>query len=54
VGAFTFGVGPAGAHDRSLDEAGRETPRRTCRELLGDPDGPFTLDSRVGVERGVV
>jgi ubiquinone/menaquinone biosynthesis C-methylase UbiE len=38
---YTFGVGPAGAHVQSLDEAGREALRERCRELL--PEAPFTL-----------
>nr|WP_223128789.1 methyltransferase domain-containing protein [Terrabacter sp. MAHUQ-38] len=36
---YTFGVGPAGAHVQSLDEATRVALRERCRELLPEP--PF-------------
>jgi SAM-dependent methyltransferase len=36
---YTFGVGPAGAHVQSLDEAARVALRERCRELLPEP--PF-------------
>jgi hypothetical protein len=38
---FTLGVGPAGAHVATLDEAGRAALRARCAELL--PSGPFTV-----------
>jgi SAM-dependent methyltransferase len=38
---YTFGVGPAGAHVQSLDDAGRVALRERCRELL--PEAPFTV-----------
>lgn len=38
---YTLGVGPAGAHVQSLDEAGRNALRERCRELLPEP--PFHI-----------
>lgn len=38
---YTFGVGPAGAYVRSLDEVGRMRLREHCRELLPEP--PFHI-----------
>jgi SAM-dependent methyltransferase len=38
---YTFGVGPAGAHVRSLDEMARVRLRDHCRQLLPDP--PFYI-----------
>jgi SAM-dependent methyltransferase len=38
---YTLGVGPAGAHVQSLDEAGRVALRERCRELLPEP--PFHI-----------
>lgn len=40
---FLAGIGPAGAHLLSLDEARREAVRRALHERVGSPDGPFTL-----------
>ncbi|MEP9364590.1 class I SAM-dependent methyltransferase [Nocardioides sp. CN2-186] len=40
---YTLGVGPAGDYVAGLDEAGRETLRRHCAELL--PDGPFEVEA---------
>jgi SAM-dependent methyltransferase len=51
---FTLGVGPAGAHYRALDEAGRIALRRATFEELGRPQGPFTLEARAWFARGVV
>jgi SAM-dependent methyltransferase len=41
---FTFGVGPAGEHLRTLSPEAQEQVRDACRATL--PDGPFTLDAR--------
>jgi ubiquinone/menaquinone biosynthesis C-methylase UbiE len=49
---FTLGVGPAGAHYRSLDEEGRAALRAAAREALGQPEGPFTLEGRAWFARG--
>jgi SAM-dependent methyltransferase len=38
---YTLGVGPAGAHVQTLDEAGRVALRDRCRELLPEP--PFYI-----------
>lgn len=38
---FTFGVGPAGAHVVQLDDAGRESLRACCAQLL--PTEPFEI-----------
>jgi SAM-dependent methyltransferase len=38
---FTLGVGPAGAHVATLDEAGRAALRARCADLL--PAAPFTV-----------
>jgi SAM-dependent methyltransferase len=51
---FTLGVGPAGAHYRSLDEDGRAALRAATYEALGKPQGPFTLEARAWFARGVV
>jgi SAM-dependent methyltransferase len=40
---YTFGVGPAGAYVRSLDEQHRAEVREACR--AGRPDGPFTTSA---------
>ena len=41
---YTLGVGPAGDHVKSLDDAGAGgAPRRSCAELL--PDGPFEIEA---------
>jgi SAM-dependent methyltransferase len=40
---YTFGVGPAGDHVRSLDDTARTALRDHCAELL--PEGPFTIDA---------
>jgi hypothetical protein len=38
---YTLGVGPAGAHVQTLDDAGRVALRERCRELLPEP--PFYI-----------
>lgn len=49
---FTFAVGPAGQHLRSLSEDER---KRVREELRSDvPDGPFTLEARAWFARGTV
>jgi len=40
---FTFGVGPAGAYVKGLDDARRSEVRERCRQLLPEP--PFTLQT---------
>ena len=47
---FTLGVGPAGAHVASLDEADRARLRERCRDLL--PDGSFVLSAQAWAARG--
>jgi ubiquinone/menaquinone biosynthesis C-methylase UbiE len=49
---FTFAVGPAGAHLRSLPADGQARVREACRAEL--PDGPFTLSARAWCARGIV
>src|SRR5215212_7054348 len=49
---FTFGVGPAGAYVRTLDEPALAALRDRCRELL--PEAPFTLTSSAWAARGLV
>jgi SAM-dependent methyltransferase len=40
------GVAPSGAFVVALDDDRRSALRRGLHELLGSPDGPFTLDAR--------
>ena len=47
---FTFGVGPAGAYARTLDEPERGQLRERCRQLL--PEAPFTLRTVAWAARG--
>lgn len=49
---FTFAVGPAGHHLRSLSDEQRAAVREACRAAL--PDGPFSLDARAWYARGTV
>ena len=49
---FELGVGPAGVHLATLDEAGRAELRERCRAELGD--GPFTITGRAWAARAVV
>jgi SAM-dependent methyltransferase len=49
---FTFGIGPAGAAYRTLDEEQQEELRERCRLLLPEP--PFTLESSAWAARGLV
>ena len=48
---FTFGVGPAGAYARSLDEDELEALKERCREVLPNP--PFTLHAVAWAARGL-
>lgn len=48
---FTYGVGPAGAYAKSLDEADRSALRLRCRELL--PQAPFTVSASAWAARGL-
>ena len=50
---FTFAVGPAGQHLRSLGEERQAAVREACRAALPD-DGPFRLDARAWYARGTV
>jgi SAM-dependent methyltransferase len=52
--AYTLGVGPIGAYYQSLLEAHRQVLREECRELLGRPAGPFTLEATAWFARGAV
>jgi len=47
---FTFGVGPAGAYVKGLDDARRSEVRERCRQLLPEP--PFTLQTFAWAARG--
>lgn len=47
---FTFGVGPAGAYAKTLDEAAGEELQARCRELL--PPARFTVDAVAWAARG--
>ena len=49
---FTFGVGPAGAYVKSLDDDRREALRRACAASL--PTGPFTIDASAWTAIGTV
>jgi ubiquinone/menaquinone biosynthesis C-methylase UbiE len=51
---FTFAVGPAGQHLRSLAPEQQAAVREHCRSLLGDPAGPFELSARAWYARGTV
>lgn len=50
---FTFAVGPAGHHLRSLSEEQQAAVREACRAAL-PADGPFSLDARAWYARGTV
>jgi SAM-dependent methyltransferase len=47
---YTLGVGPAGAHARTLDEEALSALRERCRDLLPEP--PFTMTSVAWAARG--
>jgi SAM-dependent methyltransferase len=49
---FTLGVGPAGDHVRTLDDAGRAALAAACRARLPDP--PFDLTVSAWTARGTV
>ena len=49
---LTHGVGPVGAHLRSLTDAQRSGVREALRARV--PQGPFTLDARAWYARGTV
>jgi hypothetical protein len=51
---FTFAVGPAGSHLRTLGADDQAAVRRECFALLGEPDGPFDLDARAWYARATV
>ena len=40
------GLGPSGAYVKTLDEGRRTAVKQKFHELLGSPNGPFTLDAR--------
>ena len=48
---FTLGVGPAGAHAKSLDEPALARLRERCRQLMAPP--PFTVQTTAWAGRGV-
>ena len=48
---YTLGVGPAGDHVRSLDDAGVDELRERCRQL--QPDAPFDVDAVAWAAVGV-
>jgi SAM-dependent methyltransferase len=49
---FTFGIGPAGAYAKGLDDARRTELRDRCRQFLPEP--PFTLHTVAWATRGRV
>jgi len=49
---FTWGVGPAGAYVRGLDDDARETLKQACASSL--PAGPFTIDASAWTAIGTV
>jgi SAM-dependent methyltransferase len=49
---FSFGIGPAGAAYRTLNDEQREAMRERCREQLPEP--PFALESSAWAARGLV
>lgn len=49
---FTFGVGPAGAYVRGLDEARLGLVRARCEQLM--PAAPFSIDASAWAVRAVV
>ncbi|MEO6533056.1 MAG: methyltransferase domain-containing protein [Pseudolysinimonas sp.] len=49
---FTWGVGPAGAYVRSLDDEAREALKQACAVSL--PSGPFTIDASAWTAIGIV
>lgn len=49
---YTWGVGPAGDHVASLDEAGRAGLERQARTMLGD--GPITITGTAWCAIGTV
>lgn len=51
---FTLGIGPHGAHLKTVDDELREAIRLACREKFDAPDEPFTLDARAWFARGTV
>ncbi|MDQ3065706.1 MAG: methyltransferase domain-containing protein [Actinomycetota bacterium] len=48
---YTLGVGPAGAHARSLGDTELSALRERCRQLL--PEAPFTLNAVAWATRGL-
>ena len=51
---FTLGIGPHGAHLKTLDDELREAIRLTCLGKFEEPDKPFTLEARAWFARGTV
>lgn len=51
---FLHGIGPAGAHCRSLATDEQVTVREGLFERVGSPAGPFTLSARARAARGRV
>ena len=49
---FTLGVGPAGSYLVGQAPERRERVREACRDVLGDPRGPFTQQARAVAVRG--
>jgi SAM-dependent methyltransferase len=43
--SFLAGIGPAGAHASSLDDATRDAVRDAYHRRIGSPAGPFELDA---------
>ncbi|MDQ6875723.1 MAG: methyltransferase domain-containing protein [Actinomycetota bacterium] len=46
------GIGPAGAHYRSLDGERRRAVRAACEQEIGNPDTRFVLEARAWCARG--
>ncbi|HET8733481.1 MAG TPA: methyltransferase domain-containing protein [Anaeromyxobacteraceae bacterium] len=51
---FSLGIGPTGEHLVAQPPARQAQLREACFELLGRPEGPFTLKARVLAVRGTV
>jgi SAM-dependent methyltransferase len=51
---FMFGIGPHASYVAELADEQKAAVQDAARELLGNPNGPFTLDARAWFARGRV